>query len=71
MTQEELRGKVDVTWKGYGNYRVRIDYRNRYYTGYAHDSQMWDTLNGAKCGYTFKQALQYFWNECKRQNNLK
>lgn len=71
MTLERLYQHVDVTWKGYGSYQVLIKYRNKFYRCIAHDSMMWDTIKGAHTGYTIRQAFQHFYDECKRQNNLK
>ena len=70
MTTQELLERLTLTWKGYGTYKVTIEYRKKFYSCICFDSMMWDTYKGANTGYTYKQALQYFYNECKRKNQL-
>ncbi len=74
MTTKELRQKVDVRHAhGYGQYRVTINYRGKYYTCYSNNTLAWDDLGAVnfRAYYTTdKQCLMAFWNECKRKNDL-
>lgn len=78
MTTEELRRNVGVRSKGSGTYLVNIIYRGRVYYCYSHNSLAYDRLSVFDItterynayGYTYKQALQAFYNECKRKNYL-
>lgn len=80
MTTEQLEKRVSYQWKGYGNYKIYIEYRGKVYTCYSHNSLAIDRIN--KCeygdntvesiyGYTYKEALQSLYNECKRNNKIK
>lgn len=74
MTQKELEDKVRVIYAyGYNRYQVEIEYRGEKYTCYSHNSLAWDSLHELYTPnpLTVKQALQQFYNECKRENNLK
>ena len=80
MNAEELRNRIQVRWKGYGTYEVTIEYRNKYYRCTSHNSLAYDRINvdGTECygdrqevgTYTYKSALQSFYDECKRKNDL-
>ena len=74
MTQRELEDKVWVCRaSNYNCYHVQIAYRGEKYGCYSHNSLAWDSLHEADPTnpMTVKQALQQFYNECKRENNLK
>ena len=79
MTLQELRGKVAVNrGKGYNTYNVQIKWRGKYYGTFSNNSQAWDRLTESNYihpssisdGYTEKQALLSFYDECKRNNHL-
>lgn len=74
MTTQELLSKIDVRKTiGYGSYKVTIEYRGKKYTCISNDSVAYDRHldDDAKRGYTMKDALKAFYNECKRRNNLR
>ena len=74
MTAKELYEHVSVSWAGYGQYNVEINYRGKTYKCHSNNSQAWDYLNWEKGDepgpYTSKQAYQAFWNECCRVNKI-
>ena len=70
MTTQELQDRLTVRWNGYGSYRVTIYYRNKRYTCNSHNSMAYDAMRGSNNGYTYKQALQSFFDECKMLNDL-
>lgn len=78
MNTEELRRHITIQWKGYGTYKVTIEYRGETYSCTSHNSLAYDRINNADTyidgvsayGYTYKQALLSFYDECKRANNL-
>ena len=71
MTTQELQDHiVSIRWNGYGAYRVTIEYRNNFYSCHSHNSMAYDAYRGSNNGYTYKQALQAFYDECKTLNNL-
>lgn len=70
MTTQELQDRLTVRWNGYGSYRVTIYYRNKRYTCNSHNSMAYDAMRGSTNGYTYKQALQSFYDECKMLNDL-
>ena len=82
MTTRELRDRVRVTKCGYGQYEVRIKYRGKEYRCQSNNSTAYDSLPSGRGmwinGYeedpdapmTGKQALQSFYDECKRKSNL-
>lgn len=74
MTLKDLQGRVSVrlgSW--YGHYRVKVRYRGKIYSCTSTNSVAWDYHNDfdSKGFYTPKQALQAFYEECLRKNNLK
>ena len=78
MTTEELRFKLHIAWKGYGTYRVTINYRGKYYHCLSHNSLAYDRLNctdivsdrTVKHFYTYRGALDALYKECKQKNDL-
>lgn len=80
MTKQELRDRVSVSSCGCGQYKVQITYRGKEYKCHSTNSTAYDCLptGGNFDGYeeypdaqmTGKQALQSFYDECKRANNL-
>ena len=77
MNTEELRRRITIQWKGYGNYKVTIEYRGKFYSCTSHNSLAYDRIKDIDVldrvtayGYTYKQACLSFYNECKRANNL-
>ena len=78
MTLKQFKDKVSVTWKGYGTYRIEIEYRGREYTCLTHNAPAYDRIKGnddwtdrtVACFYTLKQAYQHLWDECKRKNDI-
>jgi hypothetical protein len=79
MTTQELRGRITIQWKGYGTYKVTIEYRGKFYSCTTHDSLAYDRITGyayevpdmaVKGSYTYKGALQALFDECKRANYL-
>lgn len=77
MTTQELRKRITIQWKGYGSYKVTIEYRGKLYSCTSHNSLAYDRIkssdvedNVESYGYTYKQACLSFYNECKRNNDL-
>lgn len=79
MTTQELRGRITIQWKGYGTYKVTIEYRGKCYSCTSHNSLAYDRIKGyadevpdraLKDFYTYKGALLALYDECKRANNL-
>lgn len=78
MTTVQLSEKVKVNWIGYGTYRVEIEYKGKRYTCTSHNSLAKDRLSDheyisdrtEKSGYTYRQALEAFYEECKQANGL-
>ena len=79
MTTQELRSRITVRWKGYGTYKVTIEYRGKFYSCTSHNSLAYDRITGyayevpdraVKDSYTYKGALQALFDECKRANDL-
>lgn len=79
MNTEELRSRVSVKWWGSGTYKVTIKFAGTYYSCFSHNSLAYDRLscseddipdNANRYGYTYKQALQHFWDYCKSVNGL-
>ena len=76
MTTQELRDRIHFKWKGYGTYKVTIEYRGKFYSCTSHNSLAYDRIRSdvedrvEVYGYTYKQACRSFYNECKRANNL-
>lgn len=79
MTTKELEQKVKYHWKGYGTYLIKIEYRNDNYECTSHNTLAVDRITGSDdwnseyevhCGYTYKQALEALYDECKRKNRL-
>ena len=79
MTTQELRGRITIQWKGYGTYKVTIEYRGKFYSCTSHNSLAYDRITGYADEvpdravydfYTYKGALQALFDECKRANDL-
>lgn len=70
MTTQELQDRLTVRWNGCGSFRVTIYYRNKRYTCNSHNFMAYDAMRGSVNGYTYKQALQSFYDECKMLNDL-
>lgn len=80
MNTRKLRDRISIHWKGYGSYRVTIEYRGKLYYCTSNNSLAYDRINvdGTECYgdravrglYTYRQALQALWDECKRANGL-
>lgn len=71
MTTQELQNHiVAIRWNGCGAFKVTIEYRNKIYSCLSHNSMAYDAYRGSKNGYTYKQALQAFYDECKSLNYL-
>lgn len=71
MTTQELQNHiVAIRWNGCGAFKVTIEYRNKNYSCHSHNYTAYDAYRGSKNGYTYKQALQAFYNECKTLNYL-
>lgn len=79
MNTEELRRRITIRWKGYGSYKVTIEYRGKFYSCTSHNSLAYDRIGGyadnvsdraVRDFYTYKGALQALYDECKRANNL-
>lgn len=82
MTLKELENKVSISRAGgHGQYRITIEYRGREYSCLSNNTLAYDSLpsisNAGGCWddtdlpMTRKQALQSFYDECKRENGLK
>ena len=75
MTTAQLSQRIiaDRT-SSYGHYKVTIQYRGKEYSCISTDSMAYDRYNDDNAKgrgiYTQKDALQSFWSECKRKNNL-
>lgn len=70
MSTQELQDRLTVRWNGCGSFRVTIYYRNKRYTCNSHNFMAYDAMRGSVNGYTYKQALQSFYDECKMLNDL-
>lgn len=79
MTTQELRERISIEWRGYGSYRITIDFRGKMYSCTSHNSLAYDRINGhahevsdreEQGYYTYKGALQALYDECKRANGL-
>lgn len=78
MNTKELRRRITIQWKGCGNYKVAIEYRGEFYSCTSHNSLAYDRIKNCDVysdkvevyGYTYKQALLSFYDECKRANDL-
>jgi len=82
MTLKELDFKVRYVGFGrsHGQYEIRILYRGKEYRCFSNNSRAFDRIHSrdsypsdsyVDADYTYKQALQAFWDECKRKNGLK
>lgn len=78
MNTQDLRDRITIQWKGYGTYRVTIEYRGKLYFCTSHNSLAYDRINNndifdnrvSSYGYTYREALSALYNECKRANGL-
>lgn len=79
MTTKELKEKVRVEWRGYGSYKVTIEYRGKFYSCTSNNSSAYDRIRGDEDDvpdralrhfYTKKGALQALYDECKRWHDL-
>ena len=76
MNTEQLASRTTVQWCGHGSYRVTIIYQGRQYHCRSNNSLAYDRLSSdvspltVECDYTLRQALNAFYQECKRKNNL-
>ena len=79
MTTQELRDRITIQWKGYGTYKVTIEYCGKSYSCTSHNSLAYDRITGyadevpdraVRDFYTYKGALQALFDECKRANDL-
>lgn len=78
MNVWQLLEKVNVRSKGSGNYLVAIEFKGKQYSCQSNNSLAYDRIHNYMLynnrervyEYTFKQALQSFYDECKRKNNL-
>ena len=78
MTKQELLNKVSISWKGYGTFNVTIEFRGKSYSCTSHNTLAYDRIRSddsmseyrSEFGYTYKQALEALYDECKRANNL-
>ncbi len=77
MTEKQLEERVSVVRaNGYGSYRVTIRFRDRDYSCFSHNTLAYDRLTEhgylddrkETGGYTYKQALLAFYEECKRKH---
>lgn len=77
LTEAQLRERMVVrrgSW--YGHYEVEITYRGKKYTCTSTNSLAWD-MNDWNPGEprawysSARQALQAFYDECKRKNGLR
>ena len=82
MTLKELENKVRISRaSGHGQYRITIEYRGREYSCLSNNTLAYDSLphscsaggcwDDTNLPMTSKQALQCFWDECKRENGLR
>lgn len=82
MTLAELGNKVRISKAGgHGQYRVTIEYRNEEFSCLSNNTLAYDSLphrcnaggcwDDTNCPMTEKQALQAFYDECKRKNGLR
>lgn len=78
MTLDKLADKVTVSGAA-SNYRVVIEFRGKNYTCRSNNTLAMDRLHEQSTlrdsqrgtwGYTLRQALQAFYDECKSANNL-
>lgn len=78
MNLWQLLAKVNLRSQGCGNYLVTIEYKGKHYTCHSNNSLAYDRMKNYLLyrnrervyEYTLKQALQSFYDECKRNNNL-
>ena len=77
MNTQQLNGRIDLTPKPYGHYRIRIEYRGKHYFCTSNNTMAVDRIHtderyirGAHYP-TERAALMSLWNECKRANGLR
>ena len=78
MTIQKLLNKVSISWKSYGTYNVTIEFRGNSYSCISTDTMAYDRIKSrdgmndyrSEFGYTYKQAWEALYDECKRANNL-
>lgn len=78
MNKKQLFEKVNVRSQGSGNYLVTIEYKGKQYSCHSNNSLAYDRIHNYMFyndlervyEYTCKKALQSFYDECKRKNNL-
>ena len=78
MTTQELTNAVRrIAPCGFGTISVTIKYRGKSYSCFSNDTEALDRIHDVylpdrenKYGYTYKQALQALYDECKRKNDL-
>lgn len=78
MTAQDLYDRVTIEWRGHGAYLVTIKYRGKKYTTVSNNSLAYyriktdDTSDNQRGygGYTLKGAYNYFYDLCKRRNDL-
>lgn len=78
MTLKQLEERVRVKIaNGYCSYEVTINYRGKEYKCHSNNSLAWDRQSCDDVhpqitlfSYTLKGALNSFYEECKRKNNI-
>lgn len=79
MKTRDLENKIYVGVCLSGQFTIRIEYRGRQYSCKSNNTLAYDRYKNSDYffdkqpmyGYTYKQALQSMFDECKRKNNLK
>lgn len=79
MTTRELEQRVRPTICLSGQFSIIIEYKGKEYRCKSNNTLAYDRYTGSDdwnseyevhCGYTYKQALQAMYDECKRKNYL-
>lgn len=79
MKTRDLENKIYVGVCLSGQFMIRIEYRGKTYSCKSNNTLAYDRCKGSdnfcltshRYGYTYRQALQAMFDECKMKNNLK
>lgn len=80
MKTRDLENKIYVGVCLSGQFTIRIEYRGKTYSCKSNNTLAYDRYKGSDnfssdkqsvYGYTYRQALQAMYDECKMKNNLK
>ena len=70
MKTSELRNRIRIKPTNYGWYNIKVLYRGYTYSFSDNNTTAVDRINSdaperkVEHGYTYRQALEYYWNRC-------